>query len=271
MPEIQPKNSSIKSLEGLHLWHAPMSSCSQRVRIALAEKNKPFVSHLINLEKDEHATKDYQAIHPKGLVPAFVENGHLFIESVDIIQQIAGADGPLSQTISPELLTMADEAQLDLKLLTFEFLFRSGPPPKPADVEKFQRTHQNDWLKQFRIDFAKGFAKERLDAAVDRTGAGFQHLDDVLSDGRTYLDGETFSLADIAWMPNYHRFLLMAWPFENTPHLKAWFNTVSARSSYKEALLNWQPEQVPNAFADYTKMRRKDGTDVRCFGHLAKA
>ena len=271
MPEIQSSNPTIKSLDGLHLWHAPMSSCSQRVRIVLAETGKSFVSHLVNLEKDEHATEEYQAIHPKGLVPAFVDDGKLFIESIDIIQQIAGAEGVLSKASSPELLTMADEAQMDLKLLTFEFLFRSGPPPGPEAAAAFQRTHQNDWLKQFRIDFVNGFDKTRIDDAVNRTMAGFCTLDAVLSDERSYLGGNEFSLSDVAWMPNVHRFELMQWPFERTPYLKAWFDRVSTRPSYKAALLDWQPPEVSKVFAEYTLQRREQGTDVRAFGHFNDA
>ncbi len=269
MPEIEPKDTSLKSLEGIHLWHAPMSSCSQRVRIALAETGKPFVSHVIDLERNEHATKEYQAIHPKGLVPALVEDGHLFIESVDIIRQVAGDDSPLAKGASPALLKTADEAQLDLKLLSFEFLFRSRPPPGPEDAEAFQRSHQNDWLKQFRLDFAKGFDPKRLDAAVRRTDEGFRHLEDLLSDGRRFLGGEEFSLSDVAWMPNFHRFNLMGWPFERTPSLKVWFERVSARPSYQEALLSWQPAAVPGAFAEYTLQRRSAGTDIRAFNRLA--
>lgn len=269
MPEIEPKDASLKQLDGLHLWHAPMSSCSQRVRIVLSELDKPYVSHVIDLEKDEHATPEYQAIHPKGLVPSLVDNGHLYIESIDIIQQLAGSDSPLASAASPELLKMADDAQLDLKLLTFEFLFRSGPPPKPENAEAFQKAHQNDWLKQFRIDFAKGFDPARIDEAVRRTGKGFKHLDSVLSDGRSYLGGTEFSLSDIAWMPNFHRFKLMDWPFENTPHLEAWFDRVSVRPSYQEALLKWQPEVVPGAFSEYTAKRQSEGTDVRAFGGLS--
>lgn len=269
MPEIEPKDMSLKSLEGIHLWHAPMSSCSQRVRIVLAETGKPFVSHVIDLERNEHATLGYQAIHPKGLVPALVEDGHLFIESVDIIQQIAEDDSALAKAASPELLKMADEAQLDLKLLTFEFLFRSGPPPIPEEAEAFQQAHRNDWLKQFRIDFAKGFDPERIDAAVRRTEEGFRQLDDLLSDRRAYLGGSEFSLSDVAWMPNFHRFKLMGWPFERTPNLMAWFERVSARPSYQEGLLDWQPEVVPGAFAEYTRKRRAEGTDVRAFGGLS--
>lgn len=268
MPEIEPEDLSIKTLSGIHLWHAPMSSCSQRVRIALAETEKSFTSHIVNLEKNEHATDEYQAIHPKGLVPAFVEDGRLYIESVDIIAQIAGAKGELANTESPKLLAMADDAQLDLKLLTFEFLFRSGPAPEPASVDAFQKSHKNDWLKQFRIDFVNGFEKERIDAAVTRTNAGFQHLESLLSDGREFLGGTTFSIVDIAWMPNFHRFQLMEWPFDRTPYLQKWFDLVSKRPSYKKALLNWQPEVVPGAFADYTRKRRTEGTDVRTFGDL---
>lgn len=269
MPEIEPKDLSLKSLEGIHLWHAGLSSCSQRVRIVLEELGKPFVSHEVALEKDEHAGEAYQAIHPKGLVPALVEDGHLFIESIDIIQHLAGSDSPLAKAASPDLLKRADEAQADLKLLTFEFLFRGGPPPTPEAAKAFQQNHNNESLKQFKIDFAKGFEPERIDAAVRRIDEGFQHLESLLADGRTYLGGEEFSLSDIAWMPNFHRFNLMGWPFERTPRLNAWFERVKARPSYEKGLMEWQPEMIPGAFAAYTEKRRAAGTDVRAYGGLS--
>ncbi|MBL6622685.1 MAG: glutathione S-transferase family protein, partial [Alphaproteobacteria bacterium] len=40
MPQIEPQDETLKSLTGLHLWHASMSSCSQRCRIVLAETGK---------------------------------------------------------------------------------------------------------------------------------------------------------------------------------------------------------------------------------------
>ncbi|WP_299473295.1 glutathione S-transferase family protein [uncultured Roseibium sp.] len=268
MPEIEPGDRSLKDLQGLHLWHAPMSSCSQRVRIVLAETGKDYTSHLIDLAKDEHATPEYQAIHPNGLVPAFVDNGRLFIESVDIIQQIADPGSELSASGSTELLAMADDAQADLKLATFEFLFRGVERSDKESFDTFQQQHRNEWLKQFRRDFASGFEKSRIDAVVTRTDKAFKRLDDLLTDGRRFLSGNTFGLADIAWMPNVHRFSLMGWPFERTPHLKNWFERVSERQSYKEALLDWQNEALTGAFADYTSQRRSEGTDIRTFGSL---
>lgn len=268
MPFIEPKDQSLKTLTGLHLWHAPMSSCSQRVRIVMEETGKTFESHLINLEKDEHATAAYQAIHPKGVVPALVDDGQLMIESIDIIQYLAGDGSDLLTHASPELLRLADEAQLDLKLLTFEFLFRAAPPPPPEAVEAFEAGHQNAWLKQFRRDFAAGFAPDRIDDGVRRTDEGFRHLDGLLSDGRPYLSGDTFSLSDIAWMPNFHRMDLMGWPYERTPHLRQWFARVSQRPSYRKALVDWEKQSVAEDSRAYTASRRAAGTDVRSFGAL---
>ena len=269
MPEIEPADKSLKSLKGRHLWHAPLSSCSQRVRIVLSEMGQDYESHLLNMEKDEHATPEYQAIHPNGLVPAYLEDGRLFIESIEIIQQIAGADSELLEAADLDLLQRADVAQADLKLLTFEFLFRfSGPPPKEKS-QAFQASHQNEVLKQFKRDYEAGFERERIDAAVDRTAAGFQHLDDLLSDGRQFLSGDKFSLSDVAWMPNFHRFRLMDWPFDRTPNLQAWFERVAARDSYRVGLVEWQPEPLRAAFAEYVKKRQAEGTDIRHYGSLA--
>lgn len=269
MPEIEPRDQGLKDLQGLHLWHAPMSSCSQRVRIVLSETGRHYTSHLIDLSKDEHASSEYQAIHPNGLVPAFVDNGRLFIESVDIIRQIAGPASDLTASSSADLLEMADAAQVDLKLLTFEFLFKGVERSTEESFETFQENHRNEWLKQFRRDFKAGFEKARIDAAVTRTDDAFRTLDTRLSDGRNYLTGEAFSLADIAWMPNVHRFSLMGWPFERTPHLQAWFDRIADRPSYREALLAWQNENAAGAFVAYTRTRQADGTDITAFGSLS--
>ena len=87
-------------------------------------------------------------------------------------------------------------------------------------------------------------------------------------DGRQFLAGDSFSLADIAWMPNVHRFALMGWPFERTPHLADWFERVKARDSYRAALLDWQNEHAAGAFAAYTGKRRAEGSDIRAYGSL---
>jgi len=269
MPQIEPQDEALKSLTGLHLWHAPMSSCSQRCRIVLAETGKAYESHLVDLEKGEHASPAYQRIHPKGLVPAFVDNGDLYIESIDIIQQIAGPDSPLLAGNSGDLLARADAAQVDLKILSHEFLFRARPPMSEEEAAAFEQAHQNEWLRQFKRDFASGFDPDRLNQAAARTDAGFRHLDSLLADQRAWLEGDVFSLSDIAWMPNIHRFSLMGWPFEATPFLASWFDRIKDRPSYQKGLLDWQPEPVAPLFASYTETRRAAGTDIKSLPHFA--
>jgi len=271
MPQIEPKDQSLKALAGLHLWHAPMSSCSQRVRIVLAETGRDYESHLVRLEQDDHASPEYQAIHPDGLVPAFVDDGRLFIESIDIIRQIAGDAGNLGASAAPDLLDLADAAQKDLKLLSFEYLFRSRPAPTSQQAGAFQAAHRNDWLKAFRRDFAAGFDPDRLNAAAARIDAGFRTLDNRLADGRAFLAGDGFTIADVAWMPNVHRFDLMGWPFARTPHLQDWFARVRQRPSYRTGLVDWEPDGVPGKFAAYTAERRAAGTDISALPCLRAA
>ncbi|MEP2783386.1 MAG: glutathione S-transferase family protein [Pseudoruegeria sp.] len=268
MPEIEPKDLSLKTMKGIHLWHAPLSSCSQRVRITLAETGRTFESHLVDLEAGEHASEAFQRIHPNGVVPALVEDGRLYIESIDIIRHLARAHTALSIG-DADLLALADGAQVDLKLLTFEFLFRGASPPTEEAAKAFQRNHKNAKLKQFHRDFEAGFTKERLDHAVRRTAAAFNVLDARLADGRPYLSGDQFSLTDIAWMPNAHRFSLMGWPFQQTPYLAVWFDQIRQRNSYKTALMDWQSEDVAGLFKSYTDARQTEGRDIHHYGGLS--
>ncbi|MEN8934806.1 MAG: glutathione S-transferase family protein [Planktotalea arctica] len=265
MSEIEPKEQSLKTLSGLHLWHAPMSSCSQRVRIVMAETGQTFESHVIDLERGEHATEAYQSIHPKGVVPALVDDGHLIIESIDIIQHVAGDDSPLMKGTSSEVLAKADAAQLDLKLLTFEFLFRGAPAKSDEVARAFQRNHKNAWLTEFYRDFAAGFERDRIQQAVIRTRDGFDFLDARLSDGRAFLAGDQMSLEDVAWMPNAHRFDLMGWRFERAPNLAHWFERMQTRQSYKVGLVDWENPDAIDMFRNYTAVRRAEGTDIRSF------
>jgi len=85
MPIIQSDDQEIKSMKGLHIFHAGISNCSMRVRIMAEEKNIPWKSHKVNLSKKENLEDWYLKINPKGLVPAIVYNGEIVTESNDIL------------------------------------------------------------------------------------------------------------------------------------------------------------------------------------------
>ncbi|MFC6588794.1 glutathione S-transferase family protein [Sulfitobacter pacificus] len=59
----------------LHLYHSPYSTCSQKVRLCLWEKNLPFEVTEIHFWKNEHLTPEYLALNPNGVVPTLLHKG----------------------------------------------------------------------------------------------------------------------------------------------------------------------------------------------------
>ena len=65
----------------LELYHAHHSTCSQKVRLCLAEKGLEFESQLINLATKEQLAPEYLEINPNGVVPTLVDDGRVVIDS----------------------------------------------------------------------------------------------------------------------------------------------------------------------------------------------
>ena len=278
MPLIETQNKEVQQFTGLHLYHAGFSSCAQRVRITLAEKNLEWTSHVVDLATKEHATAEYQSINPKGLIPTFVDNGQVIIESVDIIDYIdTKFEGtPLMPTTDAGKAEVrrwtkkADHAQHGLKLLTHEFLFKGNRRMSPEKLAEFLANHRNEELREFMRIYSseEGFPKAELDEAVQEHYDLFQELDRAL-DGQTWLVENSFTLADVAWTPNVHRLEILGYPLELHANLNAWYQRIQARPSYISALKDQEPVKLLEHFAKYTQQRQAEKTDVRQFGPLA--
>jgi glutathione S-transferase len=66
----------------LELFHAHNSTCSQKVRLCLAEKGiRDWISRSIDISKRENLSPEYLEINPNGVVPAFRHNGRPIVES----------------------------------------------------------------------------------------------------------------------------------------------------------------------------------------------
>ncbi|XP_066934808.1 maleylacetoacetate isomerase-like [Clytia hemisphaerica] len=64
------------------------SSCSWRVRIALALKNIKYEYKPINLLKSEQQSDEYKLINPSGSVPCLVTKGHTLTQSQAIMEYL---------------------------------------------------------------------------------------------------------------------------------------------------------------------------------------
>jgi len=72
----------------LVLYHAPHSTCSQKVRLVLHEKGAKFDEVRIDLGKKEQLKPDYLALNPNGVVPTLVDDGVPIVESSVICEYL---------------------------------------------------------------------------------------------------------------------------------------------------------------------------------------
>ena len=74
----------------------------------------------------------------------------------------------------------------------------------------------------------------------------FKELDTHL-EGKVWIDGENFSLADITWMVLFHRLsevYLIDYFFDNKNNLKNYFERLKKRDSYQSALLDYTSDEI---------------------------
>lgn len=250
MAAVSTSNPEVLSLKGVHLYHFSLSSCSQRVRFALEEKGIAWESHPIDLNLMENATPEYQAIHPKGYVPALVHDGKLIIESVDIIsyidQEFTGCTlHPDNETENKNMhkwIGLANVNQWCLKHLTYELIFKKhGHFSKQEDVDYYLTHQKNPQLLQFTKDFVAGFSKELIARKMKQAYDFMKTLDDGLQ-GNDYLSGNQFSLADIAAIVNIHRYKLCQLDVDQYPELNRWYKNIEARPGFQKAVVAWEPK-----------------------------
>jgi glutathione S-transferase len=270
MPRIDTQRADVRALQGVHLYHYGLSTCSQRVRIALAEKEVSWTGHPVDLLKQEHASPEFLSINPDGLVPVLVHDGQTFVESLDILTYVEEAFGGMSlsgpgglNNDMRSLLAQADALQADVKVLTHEFLLRGLSAPTPERVNVSSLSHKDPALLLFRREYAANGETWRdwTRCALQKMDCNFTGLDELLA-RQGWLTGPNFGLVDIAQLVNVHRMSLIDWPFGSYPRLKRWFEKIQARESYAHAVCAHEPAALLQKFAAYRAQQSMVGMSV---------
>jgi glutathione S-transferase len=256
---VQLVDSDIKTREvlgwkGVHVLHFMGSSCSQKLRVFLNLKNIPWHSHPVDLPNYENMQPWFLGINPRGLVPVLVHDGAVHIESNDIIQYLE-SQFPAPRLIPPghekevaTLLRHEDDLHLDLRTLSFRFVFAPPGPPKPeAALESYLKNGAGtvqgaeDHEKQVQIEFwqraaKEGFTDERARASALRFRTEFDKLDQALA-RQPYLMGNDLSVLDIAWLIYAHRLSLAGYPFARLhPRVHAWAEKLRAMPEFAKEI-----------------------------------
>ena len=195
----------------MKLYYSP-GACSLSPHIVLHEAGLHFELEKVNLGTKKTASgADYNAINPKGYVPALeMNNGQLLTEGAAIVQYIADL-APKNKLAPPAGTLERYRLQEWLNYIATEIHKGFGPLFNPHTPEE-----------------TKIAAKERL---ARRIGFVAEHLAD-----KDYILGKTFSVADaylftlLRWSDMLH-FDLSPWPV-----LKNYQDRVAARPAVKAAM-----------------------------------
>ncbi len=239
----------------LELYHNDMSTCAQKVRLALAEKGLDWTGHHLSLREGDQHKPDYLKLHPGGVVPTLIHDGAVIRESTIINEYLDDA--------FPEIPLRPGSAvgRWRMRLLTKQLdegVHAATGVISNCTAFRFQFAHYTAAELQEHIDripdparrdarrqiIEKGLDAPVFAPAIRRFDTLFGDLEDALAGGK-WLAGETYSLADIAYTPYLTRFdhLRYLGMLDRRPRLMGWYERVRARPSYDVALTKWFNEK----------------------------
>jgi len=191
----------------------PLSTCTRKVLTTLVENGTSHEFVLVDLMKGEHKQPAHLARQPFGQVPALDDDGFKLFESRAICRYLnETAGGKLVPADARSRALMEQWISVETSNFT-------------PHVMKFVYHHV----------FQRAQEPEVLQAAEAKLTETLGIMDAHLAKHPSFA-GETFSLADISFMP-YVEYIL-ATPakelFVKWPHVMAWWARVSERPSWKK-------------------------------------
>ena len=276
--DIQTKE--VLNWKGFNLLHFAGSACSQKLRIFLNLKEIDWISHHIDLTKNEQFDSWYLGINPRGLVPTLVHNGNVHIESNDIMQYIESVNTDVvlfpNEYINEiiESLEYEDSLHIDLRTLTFRFIVPHKLGKKDLKLlnekENFKGTIQGDLdrNKQKEIDFWKqhyknGITDDQVIKSANNFIVALDKLEKKLCENK-YILNDNLSILDIAWFISINRIIIAGFPVKyNYPNIKAWFQMLSSDKRFsREVKGNMPLFIIKNTLGLYNFFKKRRLIDI---------
>lgn len=165
----------------LKLYSYWRSSCSWRVRIALAYKGIPYEYIPVNLAEGKQFTAEFKELNPSATVPVLEDNGLVVSESVAILEYLE------EKYPEPSLFPV------DLKR---KALVRQVVNMIVASIQPLQN------LAVLKRVEAKWGSEERLQWAQYFVERGFDALEAIIQrESGKFSIGDDFTLADVVLVP----------------------------------------------------------------------
>ena len=270
--------------QGVHLFHARGSSCSQKVRIFLRLKGIPWEPHEVDLKAEENYEPWYLGINPRGLVPCLVHDGAVHIESNDIIEYLEETypDPPLipadSRQSVHQMLRMEDDLHTDLRVLTFRYVIPTSPGKLKSsraldNLRKSEGTvggqpdsHKAEEIRFWNAANGTGISDEQVAASAARFRAALGDLDEALGQSEFVL-GESLTILDIAWYVYATRLIAAGYPLHRVHQfVGTWFDKLDQRAEFRDEVR--MPAALREAGARLQQAQRDAGRSLSQLGAL---
>ena len=244
----------------MKLYHNPMSTCSQKVRLVLAEKQLEFESVILDLQSGAQFESGYLKLNPQGVVPTLVHQAQVITESTlinEYLEDCYPEPSLLPKTTIERYQLRAFCKQLDDHLhpacgvITYAIGARPELLKKPegelaaliAQIPDEARKRHRAMVIQDGVHapiFKTAFAQylQVLDFAEAQLAL------------RPFLAGTQLSLADYALTPYVLRLEHLALDKVMTryPALATWYQLIQQRDSYQIAINEWLPKAAVASF-----------------------
>ena len=231
----------------LTLYNAAHSTCSQKVRICLAEKRLNFEDIKLDIGKaKEHLRPEYLKINPNGVIPTLVDGDQVIVDSSVICEYLDEAypDVPLSPPdpvgrahMRAWMRFLEEVPTAAVRVPSFNMGFL--PRYEGMDRKTFEGVESD--VRPIRKQFYRrmgpaGFRKEDVQASFEQIGNTCARMNAALERG-PWLLGTQYTLADIIVAPLIDRMtdlgMSSIWekPF---PRVTDWYERTKARPSFQQ-------------------------------------
>lgn len=202
----------------LTLYHFPLSPNAIKVVAALRHMGLDFDEATVDLPKGETHRPDFLALNPNGKVPVLRDGDFLLWESNSILRYLAEREA-------------SDLVPAD--------------PRQRADMNRWMDWQLAHWtpavghltFERLAPAFIPGYAEDK--PAQERASALLERYAPVLDAhlaGRTWLVGESVTLADLAVASQAVHRRMAGLSLDRWPNLSAWLDRVEALPSYRAAV-----------------------------------
>lgn len=167
----------------LDLYHYWRSSCSWRLRWALAYKGIDYAAHPVNLLLAEQRAPDYLAINASGSVPTLLIAGKAYTQSLALIEYL--------EELQPEPPLLPQQPLARLRVRELAQIIACDT--QPLQNLRVMRAHSPD--SEVQKDWARQWISAGLAVFEQRLGASWQG---------PWAAGANLSMADLALVPQVY-------------------------------------------------------------------